>query len=362
MKTFTIALLPGDGVGPEVTRAAVEVLQAVGDRFHYRFQFDHQLIGGAAIDATGEPLTQETLVACRQAHAVFLGAVGGPQWDTATRRPEQGLLELRKALGVFANIRPLRIYDALVDRSPLKPEIIADVDFVVFRELTGGAYFGERRRGDDYASDQCIYTVEEIERIARSAFTAARARRGKLTSVDKANVLETSRLWREVVTRVHRDEFAEVRLEHALVDSTAMQIIRQPRSYDVILTENMFGDILSDEASVLGGSIGLAPSASLGSQGPGLFEPVHGSAPDLAGRDVCNPIGAILSVALLLRYGLRLQHEADAVEAAVERVIDGGARTSDLGGNLGCRAMGERIADEILKSVSHSHHVQMHWG
>lgn len=362
MKTFTIALLPGDGVGPEVTRAAVEVLQAVGDRFHYRFVFDRQLIGGAAIDAAGEPLTQETLVACRQSHAVFLGAVGGPKWDGASRRPEQGLLELRKALGVFANIRPVRIYDALIDRSPLRPEIVADVDFVVFRELTGGSYFGEKRRGDDYASDQCVYTVEEIERIARSAFAAARARRGKLTSVDKANVLETSRLWREVVTRLHRDEYSDVRLDHALIDSTAMQVIRQPRAYDVILTENMFGDILSDEASVLGGSIGMAPSASLGSQGPGLFEPVHGSAPDLAGRDLCNPIGAILSVALLLRYGLRLQEEADAVEAAVERVIDSGARTADLGGSLGCQAMGERIADEILKSVSHSHHVQMHWG
>ncbi len=362
MKTYKIALLPGDGVGPEVTRAAVEVLQAVGDRFHYRFAFDTQLIGGAAIDVSGEPLTQETLVACRQAHAVFLGAVGGPKWDREPRRPEQGLLELRKALGLFANIRPTRIYDALIDRSPLRAEIVTDVDFVVFRELTGGAYFGDKRRGGDFASDQCVYTVGEIERIARAAFTAARARNGKLTSVDKANVLETSRLWREVVTRVHADEFADVRLEHALVDSTAMQIIRQPRAYDVILTENMFGDILSDEASVLGGSIGLAPSASLGAEGPGLFEPVHGSAPDIADKDLCNPIGAILSAALLLRYGLKLQDEADAVEAAVERVIDGGARTADLGGDIGCRAMGEIIADEVLSSVSLSHHVQMHWG
>jgi 3-isopropylmalate dehydrogenase len=362
MKSYTIVLLPGDGVGPEVTRAAAEVLQAVGDRFGHRFVFDTQLIGGSAIDATGEPLTQEALVACRQANAVFLGAVGGPKWDRAPRRPELGLLELRKALGLFANIRPVRIYDALLDCSPLRRSIVADVDLVVFRELTGGLYFGEKRRTDDSASDQCIYTVGEIERIARSAFAAARTRRGKVTSVDKANVLETSRLWRDVVSRIHADEYADVPLEHALVDSTAMQIIRQPRAYDIILTENMFGDILSDEASVLGGSIGLAPSASLGEGGPGLFEPVHGSAPDIAGRDICNPVGAILSAALLLRYGLRLLDEANAVEAAVERVIDSGARTADLGGDLGCQAMAERIADEVHNGVSYAHHVQMHWG
>lgn len=362
MKTYTIALLPGDGVGPEVTRAATEVLQAVADRFHHRFVFDTQLIGGAAIDATGEPLTQSTVVACQQAHAVFLGAVGGPKWDKGPRRPEQGLLALRKALGLFANIRPTRIYDALIDCSPLRRGVVADVDLVVFRELTGGLYFGEKRRTEDSASDQCIYTVEEVERIARSAFTAARTRRGKVTSVDKANVLETSRLWRDVVTRVHAEEFSDVRLEHALVDSTAMQLIHQPRAYDVILTENMFGDILSDEASVLGGSIGLAPSASLGSKGPGLFEPVHGSAPDIAGRNICNPVGGILSVALLLRYGLRLLDEANAVEAAVERIIDDGARTADLGGTLSCHGMAELIADEVLKSHSLAHHVQMHWG
>jgi len=362
MKTFKIALLPGDGVGPEVTRAAVEVLQAVADRFQHRFVFDEHLIGGASIDATGEPLTQETLVACREAQAIFLGAVGGPRWEKAPRRPEQGLLGLRKAFELFANIRPVRIYDALIPASPLRAEIVAGVDLVVFRELTGGAYFGEKRRGEDFASDQCIYTVTEIERIARAAFQAARAREGKVTSVDKANVLETSRLWRDVVTRVHADEFPDVRLDHALVDSTAMQLIRKPRQYDVILTENMFGDILSDEASVLGGSIGLAPSASLGAEGPGLFEPVHGSAPDIAGRDLCNPIGAILSAALLLRYGLKLLDEANAVEAAVEHVLDRGARTADLGGAVGCQAMAELIADDVLRSVSFSHHVQMHWG
>jgi len=362
MRTYTIALLPGDGVGPEVTRVAAEVLRAVGERYDIVFAFDTQLIGGAAIDEGGEPLTQETLVACRESHAVFLGAVGGPKWERGARRPEQGLLELRKALGLFANIRPVRIYDDLIDQSPLKREIVADVDLVVFRELTGGLYFGDKRRGANFASDQCIYTVEEVERIARPAFAAARARRGKLTSIDKANVLETSRLWREVVTRVHAEEFPDVRLEHALVDSSAMQLVRSPRAYDVILTENMFGDILSDEASVLGGSIGLAPSASLGSGGPGLFEPVHGSAPDIAGRDLCNPIGAVLSVALLLRYGLKLLDEANAVEAAVETALARGARTADLSGDLGCRAMGDAIIDELLRASTSAHCVHMHWG
>lgn len=360
--TIAITLLPGDGVGPEVTRVAQDVLQAVGERFNKRFTFQEHLIGGAAIDATGEPLTQETLVACRESRAVFLGAVGGPKWERGRRRPEQGLLELRKVLGLFANVRPVRVYESLLDCSPLRPEIVDDVDLVMFRELTGGAYFGEKRRGDDFASDQCIYTVAEIERIAHAAFAAARARRGKVTSVDKANVMETSRLWREVVTRLHAEHYADVKLEHALVDSMSMQLIRQPRAYDVILTENMFGDILSDEASVLGGSIGLAPSASLGASGPGLFEPVHGSAPDIAGRDLCNPIGAVLSVALLLRYGLRLRDEANAVEAAVERAIVSGARTADLGGDLGCRAMGDAIVDELLRSAAHTHCAQMHWG
>jgi 3-isopropylmalate dehydrogenase len=362
MKNFNITLLPGDGVGPEVTRAAQEVLHAVAERFHCRFTFDTHLIGGAAIDATGEPLPPETVAACKRADAVFLGAVGGPKWDRGPLRPEQGLLELRRALGVFANIRPVRVYDDLLDQSPLRRDIVADTDFVIFRELTGGSYFGEKQRTDTFASDQCLYTVGEIERIARAAFAAARARRGKLTSVDKANVLETSKLWREVVTRIHDADFRDVKLEHALVDSTAMQLIRQPRAYDVILTENMFGDILSDEASVLGGSIGLAPSASLGAERPGLFEPVHGSAPDIAGRDICNPIGAILSIALLLRYGLKQEDEASAVEAAVDTAIARGARTADLGGELGCRAMAETIADELLRAAPRASYAQMHWG
>lgn len=359
--THAITLLPGDGVGPEVTAAARDVLHAIGDRFHRRFTFQTHLIGGAAIDATGEPLPQATVDACQASEAVFLGAVGGPKWDGGKARPEQGLLGLRKQLGLFANIRPMRIYDALIEQSPLKPAIVENVDFVMFRELTGGSYFGAKTRNDTEASDACVYSVAEIERITHAAFAAARARRGKVTSVDKANVLETSRLWRDVVSQIHAAHYADIKLEHALVDSTAMVLIRNPRAFDVILTENMFGDILSDEASVLGGSIGLAPSASLGAGGPGLFEPVHGSAPDIAGRDLANPIGAILSVALLLRYGLKLNDEAAAVEAAVEAAIDQGARTSDLGGPLGCRAMAAWVIDNIDRAISTHHRVQMHW-
>jgi 3-isopropylmalate dehydrogenase len=363
IKEFKITLLPGDGVGPEITAAARLVLEEVGERFNRRFRFDTQLIGGAAIDATGEPLPAQTLEACRAADAVFLGSVGGPKWDGAPRRPESGLLQLRKALDVFANVRPTFIYPSLVDRSPLRRDIADGIDLVVFRELTGGIYFGEKKRGADFASDLCSYSSDEIERIARAAFTASRARRRKVTSVDKANVMETSRFWREVVTRVHAEEFQDVTLEHALIDSMSMQLIRQPRAYDVILTENMFGDILSDEASVLGGSIGLAPSASLGARAPGLFEPVHGSAPDIAGRDLANPIGAILSVALLLHYGLGLESESAAVEAAVHGALEGGARTADIGGKLGCLAMTHAIVDELHASLSHaSHRVQMHWG
>lgn len=359
--THAITLLPGDGVGPEVAAAARDVLNAIGDRFQRRFTFDTHLIGGAAIDATGSALPAETIAACKASDAVFLGAVGGPKWDGAKVRPEQGLLGLRRELGLFANIRPMRIYDALIEQSPLKPAIVENVDFVMFRELTGGSYFGAKTRTETEASDACTYSLEEIERIAHAAFAAARVRRGKVTSVDKANVLETSRLWRDVVTRLHATHYADVKLEHALVDSTAMVLIRNPRAFDVILTENMFGDILSDEASVLGGSIGLAPSASLGGGGPGLFEPVHGSAPDIAGRDLANPIGAILSAALLLRYGLKLNDEAAAVEAAVEAAIDQGARTTDLGGPLGCRAMAAWVVDNIDRAVNTHHRVQMHW-
>jgi 3-isopropylmalate dehydrogenase len=360
---FKITLLPGDGVGPEVTAVARGVLDAVADRFGRRFTFDTQLIGGAGIDAHGDPLPQTTLVSCRESDAVFLGAVGGPRWDKAPRRPEEGLLRLRKALDVFINVRPLRVFPSLAHRSPLKREIIDGVDLIVFRELVGGAYFGDKQHTYDRASDACVYTAPEIERIARAAFAAARARRGKVTSVDKSNVMATGKLWRDTVTRVHRELFADIELEHVLVDAMAMHLVRQPRAYDIILTENMFGDILSDEASALGGSIGLAPSASLGAEGPGLFEPVHGSAPDIAGQDLANPVGAILSAALLLNYGLGLEDEAAAVEAAASAALADGARTADLGGNLGCRDMGRAVISELRSADAHaSHRVQMHWG
>ena len=346
MSRHSIVLLPGDGVGPEVTRAARLVLEAVARRFGHDFAFAEHPIGGAAIDASGEPLPDATLKACLAADAVFLGAVGGPKWDGGLKRPEQGLLAIRKSMGLFANLRPAKIDEPLIDRSPLKADAVRGVDILIVRELTGGVYFGERTRTDTTASDLCTYSVEEIERVARIAFEAARGRRGNLTSVDKANVLETSRLWRETVVRLHGD-YPGVTLEHQLVDSMAMKLITSPSSFDVVLTENMFGDILSDEASVLAGSIGLLGSASLGASGPGLFEPIHGSAPDIAGQDKANPIGAIRSAAMLLRYGLKLEAEAEAVEAAVGAAIAAGELTGDLGGALGTQAMAERIAARL---------------
>jgi 3-isopropylmalate dehydrogenase len=323
----SIAVLPGDGIGPEITAPALELLSRVGD-----FDFAEHPFGGASIDAHGTALTDETLAACRASDAVLLAAVGGPQWDSTdpqAPRPEQGLLGLRKALGLYANLRPVRAVEALLDASPLRREVVERTDLLVVRELTGGIYFGEKTRTDDSASDLCVYSTAEIERIARVAFAAARSR---VTSVDKANVLETSRLWREVVRRVHAQEFPHVELEHALVDSTAMKLITAPRHFDVILTENMFGDILSDEASVVTGSLGLLPSASIGDGGPGLFEPVHGSAPDIAGQGIANPLAMFLSAALLLRHGLGRESEASAVESAVDRALDEGLRTRDLGG------------------------------
>ena len=361
-KTYDIVVLPGDGVGPEVTRAAQAVLSVIGDFFGHRFRFHQHLIGGAAIDACGDPLPPETVNACLAADAVLLGAVGGPQWDGGERRPEEGLLGLRKAMGLFANLRPLQVSPVLAHRSPLKKEIVEGVDLIVFRELTGGVYFGEKTRTADRASDLCVYTVPEIERIARAAFKTAQQRRGKVTSVDKANVMETSRLWREVVTRIHAEEFPRIELEHALVDSMAMHLIRKPREYDVILTENMFGDILSDEISVLGGSIGLLPSASLGTGGPGLFEPIHGSAPDIAGQDKANPVGTILSAALMLRHSLGLEDEAGSIEAAVAAVLSAGQVTSDLGGTLGTRDAANAVIDG-LRAIhwAAAHRIQMHW-
>ena len=327
-----ITILPGDGIGPEVAAAGRRVLDAVADRFGHRFEVSEALIGGAAIDACGEPLPAATLDLCRESGAVLLGAVGGPKWSdpNAAVRPEQGLLGLRAALGVFANLRPVQIYPELADASPLKQELLDGVDIVVIRELTGGIYFGDKTRDEQSASDLCVYTVPEVERIVRFAAGLARQRRGRLCSVDKANVLETSRLWRDVTTRVMRDEFGDVELDHLLVDAAAMHLIRRPADFDVIVTENMFGDILTDEASMLAGSMGMLPSASLGDGGAGLYEPIHGSAPDIADRGIANPCGMIGSVALLLRHSLGLAEEADAVEAAIAAVIAGGPRTSDI--------------------------------
>jgi 3-isopropylmalate dehydrogenase len=324
-----IVTLPGDGIGPEIMASAIEILDAVG-----QFDYDERLFGGASIDAHGTALTDAVLEACRGADAVLLAAVGGPKWDSTdpdAPRPEQGLLGLRKGLGLYANLRPVRPVPALYDASPLRRDRIEGTSLLVVRELTGGIYFGARGRDDDGAYDTCTYSVGEIERIVRVAFEAAEAR---VTSVDKANVLETSRLWREVVTGVHSREYPHIRLEHMLVDNAAMQLVAAPRHFDVIVTENMFGDILSDEAAMLTGSIGMLPSASLGAAGaPGLFEPVHGSAPDIAGTGTANPLAMILSAAMLLRHGLSRPAEAAAVESAVDRALESGLRTADLGGS-----------------------------
>jgi 3-isopropylmalate dehydrogenase len=328
-----VILLPGDGIGPEITAPAVEVLQAVAPD---AFDYEERAFGGAAIDAHGTALTDETLEACRSAEAVLLAAVGGPKWDTTDPdqpRPEQGLLGLRKGLGLFANLRPVKPLPALYDASPLRREIIERTDLLVVRELTGGIYFGEKTRTADSASDACVYTREEIERIARVAFGAGRAGRGHVTSVDKANVLETSRLWREVVSELHAREFPDIELEHLLVDNAAMRLVAAPRHFEVIVTENMFGDILSDEAAMLTGSLGMLPSASLGNDGPGVFEPVHGSAPDIAGTGTANPLAMFLSAALMLRHGFAMEDEAAAVESAVDRALADGLRTPDLGGD-----------------------------
>lgn len=362
MKTHRIALLPGDGIGPEVTAAARVVLEEVADVFGHHFEFSTHAVGGAAIDSDGDPLPDATRDACMASSAVFLGAVGGPKWDDEARKPELGLLGLRKAMGLFANMRPVAVEPFTAAHSPLRPEIVRGVDLLIVRELTGGAYFGEKTRTADRATDLCVYTRPEIERVARVAFRAAEHRRGHVTSVDKANVMDTGRLWREVVTRVHREEFPKVKLEHALVDSTAMQLILKPRSFDVILTENMFGDILSDEAAVLTGSIGLLGSASLGDGGPGLFEPIHGSAPALAGKDIANPAGALLSAAMLLRYGLGLTAEGDLVEHAVRSVLGSGKVTRDLGGSMTTSAFAKCVAESMRGARWAAMHMgQMHW-
>ncbi|TNJ32826.1 3-isopropylmalate dehydrogenase [Arenimonas terrae] len=353
-----IVVLPGDGIGPEVTRAAVATLQAVGRRYGHDFRFQTHLIGGAAIDATGEPLPAATLAACRQADAILLGAVGGPKWSdpSATVRPEQGLLALRQALGLYANLRPVRPHPVALGASPVKPHLLAGVDLLVVRELTGGLYFGEKQRHADRASDLCEYSVLEIERVLRRAFGFARARRGKLVSVDKANVLETSRLWRETATRIGREEYPDVALDHQLVDSMAMHLIARPRDFDVVVTENLFGDILTDEASLLAGSLGLLPSASLGDGRRGLYEPIHGSAPDIAGRGIANPFATMLSAALLLRHSLGLEEEALAVELAVAAALDSGALTADLAAP-GQAVSTQAAADAVLERLEPRCHV-----
>ncbi len=327
-----IAVLAGDGIGPEVIAEGLRCLRALAHLYGHEFEFTELPFGGAAIDAYGEPLPPHTLKTCRAADAVLLGAIGGPRWSApeATVRPEEGLLKLRAALGAFANLRPVRVHPALAEASTLKREVIEGVDLIFVRELTGGIYFGEKRRDALSAADVCSYTAPEIERIVRVAAQLARTRRARLTSIDKSNVLETSRLWRQVTTRLMAQEFPEVTLEHLLVDAAAMHLIRRPRDFDVLVTENMFGDILTDEAAMLPGSLGLLPSASLGEGKRGIYEPIHGSAPDIAGRGIANPCGMILSSALLLRHSLGLHAEAAALEAAVYEALAQGARTADL--------------------------------
>ena len=351
-----IAVLGGDGIGPEVTAEAVRVLGAIAARYGHEFEFVAALVGGAAIDASGSPLPPRTIDACRTSAAVLLGAVGGPQWSdpSARVRPEQGLLDLRRTLGLFANLRPVRTIPEMLDASPLKPEVIRGVDIMVVRELTGGIYFGRKSRTAHEAEDVCSYTAAEIERVTRVAGRLAMARRKRIVSVDKANVLETSRLWRAVVERVLAEEFPTVELEHMLVDAAAMHLIKRPTSFDVLLTENMFGDILTDEASMLAGSLGLLPSASLGESSVGLYEPIHGSAPDIAGRGIANPFGTILSAAMLLRHSLGLEAEAIAVEDAVTAALASGVRTADIA-QPGSAAVGSRAAgDAVLAAISSS--------
>jgi 3-isopropylmalate dehydrogenase len=347
-----IAVIAGDGIGPEVTAEAVRVLKTVGARYGHEFALAEAPFGGAAIDLHGDPLPASTLATCQAADAVLLGAIGGPKWSSpqAKVRPEAGLLRLRRELGVFANLRPVVVHPELRGVSSLKPEVIEGVDLLFVRELTGGIYFGAKTRDAEQATDLCLYTVREVERIVRVAARLARSRRRKLLSIDKSNVLETSRLWREVCERVVHSEFPDVHLEHMLVDSAAMHLIRKPRDFDVAVTENMFGDILTDEASMLCGSLGLLPSASLGEGLRGLYEPIHGSAPDIAGQGIANPYGAILSVALLLRHSLKLEQEALAVEHAVHRAIGDGVRTPDIAAP-GHRPATTREAGEAVVSA-----------
>jgi 3-isopropylmalate dehydrogenase len=354
-----IAVLPGDGIGPEVVSEAVRLLEQVASLWDVQFEFQYGRVGGAAIDEDGEPLPSWVVELCRASDAVLLGAVGGPKWDRgpAHLRPEAGLLGLRKALGLYANLRPVTVFPALVEASPLRADVVQGADFVIVRELTGGLYFGtprERRQGPDGLEvvDTLRYTEREIERILRLAFEIARGRNGRLTSVDKANVLESSRVWREIAERLAAD-YPDVELTHLLVDNAAMQIVRNPRQFDVMVTENLFGDILSDEAAMITGSIGLLPSASLGDGGPGLYEPVHGSAPDIAGTGKANPLATFLSVALMLRHSLGMPDAAAAVERAVREVLDDGWRTADIARAdnrvLNCAEMGDAVRRRLKR-------------
>lgn len=355
--TYNITVLPGDGIGPDIIKEALEVLKLVGEKYGHSFNLTEADLGGIAIDRHGVPLPQATVDACKNSDAVLLGAVGGPKWDTVPgdKRPEAGLLGIRAALGLYANLRPAIIYSALRDASPLKSDIISNgIDIMVIRELTGGIYFGRRGRletdGVEAAFDTEMYNVTEIERIARVGFETAMKRNKKLMSVDKANVLESSRLWRQVVEVVAK-EYPEVAMSHMYVDNAAMQLVRNPGQFDTILTNNIFGDILSDEASMITGSIGMLPSASLGATKLGLYEPIHGSAPDIAGQDKANPIATILSAAMLLRYSLNLIEEADAIEKAVVSVLDKGYRTPDIASAgttvVGTKEMGRKIREEL---------------
>jgi len=348
-----IVLLPGDGIGPEIIDQTVRVLDVISDKFDHSFSFSSALLGGCSIDKYGSSLTDETLADCTSSDAVLLGAVGGPKWDDpkAKDRPERGLLALRKGLGVFANLRPVKVHPALIDSSPLKPEKLIGVDILVIRELTGGLYFGwpkgrEIKDGRERAVDTMEYYDYEIRRVIELAFKLAKARKRKVTSVDKANVLESSRLWRQISIQIGEGN-PDVELEHVLVDTASMRLITGPANMDVMVTENMFGDILTDEASVLAGSMGMLPSASIGAGGPGIFEPIHGSAPDIAGRGIANPIGTILSSAMMLRYSFNLEREALLIESAVDKVITDGARTSDIGGKLSTRQMTDLIISRL---------------
>ena len=349
-----ITLLPGDGVGADVVAEGRKVLEAVAARFGHNFNFTKALIGGSAIDATGDPFPENTLAACRASDAVLLGAVGGPKWNDprAAVRPEQGLLRLRKELALYANLRPVWVHPALVGASPLRAERVQDADLIVVRELTGGIYFGEPRvEGDQRAVDTMVYTAAEVERIAHLAFRIARGRKGSVTSVDKANVLACSRLWRHVVTSVAQD-YPDVTLEHLLIDAATMHLLKRPRDFDVILTGNMFGDILSDEASMLPGSLGMLPSASLGDHSPGVYEPVHGSAPDIAGKGIANPLAAILSAAMLLRHSLGLEAEAGVVQEAVAAVLDAGHRSPDIAQTGATTVTTEQMGNLVVSALA----------